>query len=101
MVAARIPARIRPAASAGKIPDCPSLWAMLMKMVSEAAVALSSIPLSAPMRLPRSTSSGMAAAPMMPMNTAATSEMTTQPVAIRREVFSCFSFRIAMNRSST
>ena len=38
MVAARIPARIRPAASAGKIPDCPSLWAMLMKMVSDKGV---------------------------------------------------------------
>ncbi len=55
----------------------------------------------APMREARSTSSGSAAEPTIPMKTATPSEMTTQMEAIRREVLSWLSLRMAMNRSST
>ena len=88
MVLARIPARISPAISAGKMPPFASSSAMRMIMVSVAAPSSASM-----VPVPES------ALPTMPMSTANAMAMVTHTEATRRLSFSFFSSPMAMNRS--
>ena len=88
MVAARIPARIRPATMAARNPCLEIRSATTRIMVSG------------------SSSTGITPAfdmafPTTPINTAITMEMTTQMVATLLESFSFFASSIAIKRSST
>ena len=88
MVAARMPARITPAISAGSGPNWLSRVAMRTMMVS---LALPSSGATAPtLVIPL---------PTTPINTATAMEMTTHTVAMRRLTFSLFSSSMAIKRS--
>ena len=89
MVAARIPERIIPATMASNVLLRLIRSASLMIMVSASALLVRNGTLPATETL----------YPMIPMAMAIIMEMTTQTVAIRREVFSFFSSLMAMNRS--
>ena len=79
-----MPAITPPAASGGK-----SDWLTTMKIFSAELAVLSD------------SCTGNMARPIMPMYTAAVSEMTTQTVAMRRERLSSLPRRMAIKRSST
>ena len=82
MVAARMPAMTRPASTGGS-----RLVESRINTFSASDAVVSDV--------------GKRARPIRPMNTATDREITTHTVAMRRDCFSSFSLRIAMNRRST
>ena len=88
MVAARMPARIRPASTAARMPCCAMRFAMRTMTVSlEEPLRYSSAPA---LVMPR---------PTMPMMMEAVMAMTTHTLAMRRLSTSFFSSSMAMKRS--